>query len=45
MLLDPCHRKTANSVGFQWVAILLKREIRWYPILFVSTLAPADFDL
>ena len=28
MLLDPCHRKTTNRTGFQWVVTLLKREIR-----------------
>jgi hypothetical protein len=31
--------------GFQWVATLLKREIRWHPILFVNVLAPAGYDL
>jgi hypothetical protein len=31
--------------GFQWVATLLKRKIRWHPILFASALAPAGYDL
>jgi hypothetical protein len=47
---NPCFqihvtKKTTNRAGFQWVVTLLKREIRWYPILFDSTLAPAGFDL
>jgi hypothetical protein len=45
MLSDPCRGKTANRAGFQWVAILLKREIRWHPILFASALTPAGYDL
>jgi hypothetical protein len=45
MLSDPCRGKTISRAGFQWVATLLKREIRWHPILFVSALAPAGFDL
>jgi hypothetical protein len=45
MLSDPCRGKTTNRASLQCVATLLKREIRWYPIHFVSTLAPAGFDL
>jgi hypothetical protein len=45
MLLDPCRKKTTNRAGLQWVATLLKIEIRCHPILFASTLAPAGFDL
>jgi hypothetical protein len=45
MLSDLGRGKTTNRAGFQWVVTLLKREIRWYLILFVSTLAPAGFDL
>jgi hypothetical protein len=44
MLSDPCRRKITNKVGLQWVATLLKRKIRWHPILFASALAPADYD-
>jgi hypothetical protein len=45
MLSDPCRGKTANMTGFQWVATLLKRKIRWQPILFASALTPAGYDL
>jgi hypothetical protein len=45
MLSDLCRGKTTNGAGFQWATTLLKREIRWYLILFVSTLALAGFDL
>jgi hypothetical protein len=45
MLSDPYRGKTTNRAGLQWVVTLLKREIRWYSILFVSTLTPAGFDL
>jgi hypothetical protein len=45
MLSDPCRGETTRRVGFQWVVTLLKREIRWHPILFVSALAPAGVDL
>jgi hypothetical protein len=45
MLSDPCRGKTTNRASLQWVATLLKKEIRWHSILLVSTLAPAGFDL